>query len=332
MKRFFPALLAIILLTTSCCALKSFSANHINIDSEIDDDVFLSGGEVNVNAPVSSLVIAGGIVNINAPVNGDVFVAAGQLNINAQVSGKLVCACGQIEINQNITTNMIAAGGRIIIGKNASIGKDALLSAGSVENNGDIRGDLTVRSGDFQGEGTAGNLDFERIESIVDITTILTIFDILLTTGFLLLGLVLLKLFPRQFKRVAEEIAHAPVKNTVTGFAMIVLTTLTITLFAISLIGIPLAAITGVVFIAKVIVSSILVSYAVGINILTRMKKDISDSMAFVFGYLLINLGTRMPHIGGPINLITLSLGFSSLFYISYADYKKNRTKKKNNK
>jgi hypothetical protein len=75
------------LLLSHIQALEMLSGDHVSVDSPIDDDVFAAGGDVNINAPVTSVVIAGGDVNINAPVSGDVFVAGGQISINSDVGG-----------------------------------------------------------------------------------------------------------------------------------------------------------------------------------------------------------------------------------------------------
>ncbi len=75
MKRLIIIFLMLILLLPNVQALKMLSGDQVSVDSPIDDDVFVSGGTVTLNAPVASAVIAGGTIIINAPISGDVFGA-----------------------------------------------------------------------------------------------------------------------------------------------------------------------------------------------------------------------------------------------------------------
>ncbi|NMC10213.1 MAG: hypothetical protein GYA39_04445, partial [Methanothrix sp.] len=63
-------LMALLLLSCSGQALRTFSGETVSIDTPVEDDVFAAGSIVNINAPVDSVVAAGGTLNINAPVKG----------------------------------------------------------------------------------------------------------------------------------------------------------------------------------------------------------------------------------------------------------------------
>ena len=75
LKRLLIISLMLFLLLPHVQALEMLSGENVSVDSAIDDDVFAAGGTVNINAPVTSVVIAGGDVNINAPVTSVVIGA-----------------------------------------------------------------------------------------------------------------------------------------------------------------------------------------------------------------------------------------------------------------
>ncbi|KAF5432352.1 hypothetical protein C5S35_17285 [Candidatus Methanophagaceae archaeon] len=127
MKRLIIISLLIILLLPNVQALKILSGDQVSIDSPIDDDVFVAGGTVNINAPVASAVMAGGNVNINAPVSGDVFVAGGKIAVKSDVDGKIVAAGGDIDLRGD-ARNAVIAGDNISIHSTTVISKDAVIA------------------------------------------------------------------------------------------------------------------------------------------------------------------------------------------------------------
>ena len=213
MKRLIIISLMLILLLPHVQALQMLSGDQVSVDSPIDDDVFVSGGTVTINAPVASAVIAGGTIIINAPVSGDVFVAGGQILVNSDIEGKIVAAGGDIDLRGD-AKNAVIAGGNINIHSTTVISRDAVITGGNVSNAGKIIGNLTVRADNFQNTGSAGSVDFEKSEGLQGLQRVMNIFSILMTVGFLIIGIILLKLFPAQFFIVEEEVRKAPMKNT----------------------------------------------------------------------------------------------------------------------
>ncbi len=317
-KRLIIISLLLILLLPNVQALKMLSGDQVSIDSPIDDDVFVAGGTVNINAPVASAVIAGGDVNINAPVSGDVFVAGGAIAVNSDVGGKIVAAGGDIDLRGD-ARNAVIAGGNISIHSTTVISKDAVIAGGNVLNAGTIVGNLSVRAEEFQNTGTAGSVDFERSEGLHGVEELMikmmNILYILITVGFLILGIVLLKLFPTQFFIVEEEVRKSPVKNTLVGFVLIIASVILIILLAVTVIGFPVALIMGMLFIIALMLSSLFVSFAVGRKIVDLFKVKTNDILIFVLGFIILNLLFRIPYAGVLIGIVAISLGFGAIIY-----------------
>ena len=60
-------------------------------------------------------------------------------------------------MNRSVGTNLIAVGGKVNVMNTTTVGRDALLSGGSVTNAGTVNGTLRVGSSNFQNTGTAGS-------------------------------------------------------------------------------------------------------------------------------------------------------------------------------
>ena len=314
MKRLIFISLLLILLLPHVHALQMLSADQVSIDSPIDDDVFVAGSTVTINAPVASAVIAGGTVIINAPVSGDVFVAGGQILVNSDIDGKIVAAGGDIDL-RGAAKNAVIAGGDIAIHSTTVINRDAIIGGGNVSNAGKILGNLTVRADNFQNTGSAGSVDFKKTEGLRGLQNLMNLFSILMTVGFLIIGIIFIKLFPTQFFIVEEEVRKSPVKNTLVGFVLIIASVIVIILLSVTIVGFPVALIMGMLFIIALMHSCLFVSFAVGRKIVDLFKVKLNNLLIFVLGFVILSLLFRIPYAGVLIVIVAISLGFGAIIY-----------------
>jgi hypothetical protein len=314
MKQLILIITLLILLISQAHALRMLSGDDISIDSPIDDDVFAGGGSVTINAPVGGVVIWGGDVTINAPVSGDVFVAGGDVVLNSDVGGKIVAAGGDIDVSGK-AKNAVIAGGDVTLYSTTVIEKDAVIAGRTVSNAGRINGTLTVRAENFQNTGSVGHVDFTRTEWPKGLHQFMNILALLVTVGFFILGILMLKLFPTQFFIVEEEVRRFPVKNTVVGFALIIVSVIVITLIAATVIGVPVALVMIMLFIMALMLSSLFVSFALGRTIVGLFNAKINDILIFVIGFVIVSVLLWIPYAGPFIGIIVISLGFGSIFY-----------------
>jgi hypothetical protein len=141
------------------------------------------------------------------------------------------------------------------------------------------------------------------------------ILSILATLGFLLLGIVLLRLFPKQFLVVHDQLGKSPIKNTVVGFLLIIAATIVSVLLAITVIGLPFAAIFGMLFIITLMVSGLFVSLALGRKIANLANLKASDMWLFVLGFLILTVLFYIPFLGWIIRAVAVSIGFGATYY-----------------
>ncbi len=304
----------LLFLPSNAGAVKMLSGNQIKVDTPVQDDVFAAGGAIDINAPVDSAVIAGGNINLNAPVNGDVFVTGGQVTVNSDVKGKIVAAGGNIDIKGN-ARNVVIAGGNVNIHSTAVISRDAVISAGNVINAGRINGNLTVRAENFQNTGSAGNVDFRKSEVSQSFRQLISIFRVLITIGFLILGVLFIRLFPAQFFRVEEEVRKSTLLKTAVGFVAIIVSAVVIILVAITVIGLPVAAISAMLFVIALLLSTIFVAFTLGKKILDLFKLKTGDLWTFIVGFIILSLLFEIPYAGWLIRIVAISLGFGAVCY-----------------
>jgi hypothetical protein len=317
-------LVLLVLLLPHAQALQMLSGDNISVDTPIDDDVFAAGDTITINAPVTGVVLAGGNISINAPISGDVFVAGGQIVVNSDVGGKIVAAGGNIDLSGN-ATNAVIAGGQVNIHPTAVISRDAVISAGAVSNAGTVVRNLTVRAEQFQNTGSAGMVDYQKSEGLQELqqtmAKVLSIVSILMTVGFLILGIILLRVFPAQFLSVEAELRESPLRDTAVGFGLIIVAVIAIFVLAITIVGVPVAFVMSMLFIIALLLSTLFVSFAVGRTIVDLLNVKTNDILVFILGFIIVSLLFRIPYAGGFIRIVALSLGFGAIVYAVHKNW-----------
>lgn len=241
------------------------SGDQLSLDTPVqDDDVFASGGTVNINAPVASAVVAGGNINIH--------------------SGSVIA-------------------------------KDVFVAGGTVNNAGEIVGKLTISADNFQNTGKVGEIEIME-QNTTDPENALYLFQVLLTSGFGVLGVVLLKLFPAQFTKIDEIIRKSTVKKTVVGFLLIIASTIGIVIAAVTVVGLPIAIIAGFLFVIGLMLAGLFVTFTFGKKITAFLKLPVTNNiLTFIICFVILVLLYLIPYAGQVIQVIVVSLGFGALFY-----------------
>jgi hypothetical protein len=312
------ALILVMLIPAVVSGLATYNGGQVVIGQPVPDDVFASGGMIDVNAPVDSLIAAGGTINVNAPVKGDVIAAGGTINVNSDIGGKLVAAGGTINVNNGIGTNAVLAGGSVNIGQGATIGRDALISGGRVSSAGTIAGNLTVRARTFENTGTAGQLNVELSKPREEFSRIFSIFGIIFTIGMLILGLVLLHFAPGHFMAVEEEVRKSALVKTVGGFFAIIISLVVLILISVTIVLLPIALLLWMAFFAGLLLSTLFVSLALGRILALKVKWEAPPWQMFLLGFVILNIASRIPVAGIIVLGISASLGFAAFFLTLY--------------
>ena len=310
-----------LVIPNSTFALQVISGNQISIQEPIQDDVVIFGETVYIDAPVKGAIIFANIVYVNAPIEGDLLIVGGQVKVNADVSGKIVAAGNIVDLGGK-STNAILAANNIHFDPTSVVIKDAYVAAGTIDNEGNITGQLVAMTDNFQNSGTIGDLEIRSQDSMMpDTEGWLSLFSILFVIGFGILGIILVKLLPNQFDSVRLVLKKSVIKNTVVGFLLIILFVVVIVLTAITVAGIPISAFGLLVLLIGLILSSLMVSFVIGKKILEllgrKSSRDLNNISSFLIGFAILNLLyiVPIPYFGQIAQVIVTSMGFGAIYY-----------------
>jgi hypothetical protein len=298
-------------------AVENRSGDLVVIDTPIDDDLFVTGGTITINAYINGDVVAsGGTIEVNAPIKGDLLVVGGQITVNADIEGKIIAAGGMIDIKGK-AEKVLAVGGTITFQSTAVIERYVFAAGGTVNNAGEIKEDFYVATNRFENTGiVGGTIEIEEPPTFTEeLKQGLSILSILWKIGYLILGIFFIKLFGNLFFRIEEEVRESTIKKTVLGFILIIVTAVVSLVLAITIIGSPIAVILVMFFVMALMAAGLFVSYSLGDWLLKMVKVTPNDILAFVVGFIILNLLFVIPYVGFIVQVIAVSLGFGAIFY-----------------
>jgi len=308
--------LALLAIPPGVSALVTYSGNQVSINDPVNDDIFATGNIIEVNAPVQSIVAAGGSITINAPVKGDVVAAGGTVTINADVGGKVVAVGGSIDLAGNVSTNAVLQGGTVNIRKSVTIGKDATISAGSIRNAGTVIGTLSVQSQSVENTGSAGTFEVKSDQSQGKSPVwLFSLVAILLTLGWFIIGLLLIRIMPVRFLQVESEVRTGTVVKCVVGLAAIIIAIIAFVLFAITIVLLPLALVLGGMVLISLLLANLFVALSMGRIIFGYLKWSGKDWQLYTLGFLALCILYIIPIINILTFAISFSLGFGAILY-----------------
>lgn len=155
--KFFFTALFILLMVPAMLAFETMSGDEVRISSskEINDDFFVSGGDLLITPTIDGdLVVAGGVIEIGGKVSEDALIAGGSIEILGKVEDDVRVAGGDIKVGGYVGDDLIIAGGNVIISEEAEIGGDLVVFGGNVESRGNIDGKAVINAGNVKLGGT----------------------------------------------------------------------------------------------------------------------------------------------------------------------------------
>lgn len=339
------AFFSLFLLVSSTHAQSAESENTVVESGEvISRDYFAANETVQVLGTINGDVyVAGGKIIINGVVNGDVIAAGGVVTIGGLVTQDVRVAGGTVQIVGTVTKNVTAAAGTVLVSPEARVGGNMLIFGGNTELDGTINGNvnafaqnLTITNSTIHGNvdywsdrealvsgDAAVNGEIKRHETNTQTrqwkenanaagrgahtaSAVVSFF----TT--LIVGLLLIKLFPKYIKRSKEILDKELPKAFLRGSIAMFVIPLVLILLMITIVGIPLALIGALVFVIYLYVGRIFALVAIGSYILRKMKTNESLSMSFLLGLIVYFFLGFIPVIGGILTFIVTLVGLGT--------------------
>jgi cytoskeletal protein CcmA (bactofilin family) len=317
---------------------------HVEISGIVNGDLYAAGGQILVDGVVNGDVIAaGGKVILSGTVAQDARIAGGQVTITGTVGRNVTVGGGDIHLTETakVHENLLVGGGNVHLA--GHIGRDARVAAGNATLSGGIERDLAVASGSVQltakavvggklrhwGEAAPSidekatvrgaitrrplpegwSLENAR-RGIVGIRVMAMVVNFLST---LILGLVILRLYPFFTHRVTATIRERPGASLGWGALALVAIPVAAISFFITLFALPIGVILLALYGPTVYLARVYAFTCLGQYLFPRRPDPSSLAWPFVAGLVLYSLLSLIPVVGGLLTLLTILFGLGAL-------------------
>jgi cytoskeletal protein CcmA (bactofilin family) len=298
------------------------------------------GGAIVVEAgeTVSDLEAVGGSVLVRGTVDGDLSGAAGSVVVEdgGVVTGDLNVAAGSLRIDGRVDGDVSSGAAAVTVGETGVVGGAFEVGAADVRIDGRVDGPATVGADSLVVSPTAvlnGDLRYDAdLTNEGTVVGVVTFDDSISETEFdfqgptlpwwagavygiltsLLLGAVLLLLFPGTSGRVAGTVASRPLPAVGVGLAALLAVPVSLILLAITIVGIPLSVAGAVLYGLGIWVALVYGRFAVAAWALDRVGVE-SRWAALVVGVVGLGLVAAVPVLGGLVDFAVLLLGLGAL-------------------
>lgn len=142
-------------------AARLIGRENVTISDPVKDDLYISGGQVEIPANVNGdVAVVGGNVRIKGDVSGDLFVGGGTVIVEGDIGHTARIVGGSVSFSGRIRRDLLAAGGNIILSNESAVGGDVLAAGGTFRALGSINGDVDGGFGNAEFNGPVrGNID-----------------------------------------------------------------------------------------------------------------------------------------------------------------------------
>lgn len=327
----------------------------VDISGVVNGDVYAAGGDITISGKVNGdLLVAGGNVKVDGEVTQDVRVMGGQITLSGKVGKNITVAGGNIDIAKGASIGgaLVAAGGNITL--STPIAGNVEIAGGNVTVSEKVGGRLDVAAGEIRlTSGAQVAKDFTywadheaQIDPSAKITG-KTVFNkspvelspskldtkmiaqnmwkaqvsgkVISSLSLLVLGLILLNLFPKFTRTVAATLEKSPWKSLGKGFLILFITPLALVVLMLTIIGFPIAAILFALYFVSLSLAKVFVVFWAGKRIASG---KISDNWAYALGVLIFFLVTLIPFLAGFVKFFVLIFGLGA-FVISIKKFHK---------
>lgn len=318
-----------------------------SILGNVTGSVFAGAGSIDISGKVGGDVIAGtgNLTLSKAQVGGNVIVGAGQVMIDdaSKIGGSLIAGTGMLKNSAPIGRSVMVGAGTAYL--NSSVGKELRFGGRDLELGPKVKvaGDMTYALDESQGmlkqdpaATIAGSVsrytppesarrdmdkareDFGKIGRAAHSGWLMVSF-----IGSLLLGFLLLKLFPKTGLGLASQVSGSLVSSLGTGFLIVVLAIPTMFVLALTIIGLPLLGLLIPLFCIELHLAKLVSAYALGRFITKQFSWNKMGIYAvFSIGLIIFYLLRAMPGIGWITSILFTWTGLGAIWLYTRANLK----------
>jgi cytoskeletal protein CcmA (bactofilin family) len=294
---------------------------QVVLDGRVDGDVRAAGHTVQLNGAVGRNVLgAAQLLQLSGSgrVSGNVIGAAETLSLAGDVEGSVTGAGETVELQGRVGREADLALESFTFGPRASIGGDLTYHAQEELSvpSGTVAG--SVRHVPVQHEKPDMARPQERFNAFGNFLSLTWL------TGSAVVGLVLLRLFPRFAAEFLAVLETQPLPSLGLGVLAMIGTIPVAVLAALTVIGLPVAFLLGAGYLGGMLVGWLFLALAAGSIMvgLVRKGRPWHPSWAFLLGLVVLYVLTRMPFLGGLVTFVGLSFGLGAFLTALYRTWR----------
>ena len=317
---------------------------RVEISGIVNGDLYVAGGHVLVDGVINGdVIVAGGKVTLSGTVAQDARIAGGQVLISGTIGRNATVGGADIHLTETsqIGENLLAAGGAVQLG--GHIGKDARIGAAKVTVSNEIERDLAVAAESVRLTSKAivgGKLKYwSETAPVIDeeatvrgaiarrplpegwslenarrgIFGVRVIAAVVSFVSTLILGLVLLRLYPLFTARVTATIRERPGVSFGWGAVALVGMPIVAVSFLVTLFALPIGLVLLALYVPLVYLARVYAITCLG-QLLSRRQSDSSPLAGpFVKGLVLYSMLTLIPIVGTVLTVLVILFGLGAL-------------------
>ncbi len=266
---------------------------HVVVSGKIGKNMTVGGADIQVTTAASiggNVVAAGADVEIEGPVGRDAKIGAGHVIVSNHIGGDLVAAAGTVRV-----TSQAVISGRLRYWADA----EPIIEEGAT-----VRGSVTQRRlpEGWQAEGVRRGFAGLRV-----LTWAMSI------VSTLILGLVLLRIYPLFTRRVASTMRELPWRSLGWGAVALIGIPILAAVSVITLLGAPLGIIMLGLYAATVYIARVYAMTCLGQILLRRTSDSSPLAWSFVAGLSVYAILTLVPIVGDIVTTATVLFGLGAL-------------------
>jgi hypothetical protein len=322
------------------------------------EDVIVLGSTMiyPMDSIAGDVIFAGGEFTFTGSAGGDYLGAGGSQKIGGRIHGSLRVTGGEIHALGTADRNATIAGGNVALDSTGVIGGNAYIVGGNVAINGAVRGSLMASGGKVVLNGPvgrdvdvsggelhlgphaqiAGNFRYRVPKDKVTIdpaarisgtTTAIPVSrrpglgSVLWMLGFVVVGIVLVALFPRFTTEAAEILPQRPGRSALVGLGWTCLVPIAAVIAAVTVIGIPLGILLVTVWFLMLFLGDLPVALWLGKRLLSSRAGPGRRGaiLSVLIGGLILMVLLLIPVVGGWITGIASVFGAGAILLRAWA-------------
>ena len=317
---------------------------HVAISGTVNGDVYAAGGEVLMDGVVNGdVILAGAKVTLSGTVSQDARIAGAKVTISGSVGRNMTVGAADVYFTDTakVQENLLAGGGSMQLA--GHVGRDARIGAGAVTISNEIVRDLAVaaesvhltskavvgRNLRYWSE-TAPSIDEGAVvrgtttqrplpdgwtlegarRGIFGVRVLAAAVSFLST---LILGLVLLHIYPLFARRVTATMRERPGRSLGWGTIALVGIPIVAVSFLVTLFALPVGVVLFALYVATVYLARVYAVTCLGQFLFRRQPDSSSLARPFVVGLVLYSILSFIPVVGGLLTLLAILFGLGAL-------------------